>query len=225
MFFVTNNDKALAVAADARAGALARQLAEEVPDAVEDARLRFRGPIVGRGWGRRRNVNRDCLRRRGVHMPAKFDGRAQPHFAYEQNGFGSGVGRRFGRIGVKTERRHENGIHGLSRGSGWWRQIFAFLALRWQRGGQGSNVSSRLGMQRWRGLGRLHAGARKIARTGGDISLERVNLASNEAYRAALWNDQALVGKLRFNAHRTARGEHAHFAILFEAHRHVAWSS
>ena len=119
MNYVTDNDTALAVAARASAGAFARQPAEEIPYAVEDARLRFRGPIDCRGWRRRRNVNRDGLRRRRVHMPSKFDGRAQPDFAHQQNGFGSRFGRRFGRIGVKTERRHENGIHRLSRGSGW----------------------------------------------------------------------------------------------------------
>src|SRR4029077_9670382 len=213
MNFVTNNDSALAVAADARAGtrARARKPAEKGPHAFEKGRLRLGGPVVGGCWRRWRSGPHSCLRRRGVHMPAKFDRWAQPHFAYQQNCFGSRVGRRFRRIGIKTERRHKNGVHRLSRGRGWGRRIFSSLALRRQRGSEHSDVSSRLGMRRWRGRGRLHAGAREIARTGGDISPERVNLAPNEVYRAALWDDQALIGKLRFHAQRTARGEYAHF--------------
>ena len=182
------HDSELAVAARACAGALARHPAEEVPYAVEDARLRLRGPIVDRGWRRRRNVHRDCLRRRGVHMPAKFDGRAQPHFAHEQNGFGSRIGRRFGRIGVKTEWRHENGIDRLPRRSGWRRGIVGSRVLRRQRGGQSSHIKDRLGTRRRYGLGRFHVGAREIARTGGGIRLKRLNLAAGEAHRAALRN-------------------------------------
>ena len=122
---VTNNDNALAAASRARAGAFARQLAEEVSYAVEHARLRCCGPIPDRGRRRRGFVNRESLRRRGVYMTAKFDRRAQPHFAHQQYCFGSRVGsqvrRRFGRIGVKTERGHENCIDRLFLGSGWGR--------------------------------------------------------------------------------------------------------
>ena len=168
---------------------------------------------------------RGCWQRRGVHMPAKFDGRAQPHFAYQQNRFRSRGGRRFGRIGVKAERRHQNRIHGLSRGSQWGRGITSLLAFRRQRGSEGSYILGGPGMRRWRGLGRFHASTREIARTGGDVSLKRLNLSPGETDCAALRNDHALVGKLRLHAHRATRGEHAHFAVLLEAHRQIAGPS
>ena len=89
-------------------------------------------------------------------------------------------------------------------------------------GARAPTSTSRLGMRGGAALRGFHVGAREIARTGGGIRLKRLNLAAGEAHRAALRNDHALVGKLRFDAHRAARGEHAHFAALFEAQRHVA---
>jgi hypothetical protein len=226
MNIVTNNDRGLAVASRARARALARarKPAEKGPHAVEKARWRCRGPVVGRRSRRGRSGAHGCLRRRGIHVPAKFDGRAQPHFAHEKDCFGRRVGWRFGRIGVKTERRHEHRIHRLSRGRGWGRRIFSSPALRRQRGSEGSDITRRLGMRgRGRGgRGGFNVGAWKIARTLGWVRLQRFNLPAGKAHRAALRNDHALVGKLRFHAHRAARGEHAHFTALLEAHSHIA---
>ncbi len=80
-------------------------------------------------------------------------------------------------------------------------------------------------MRRRHGYGRFHVGARKITRASGGVSLKRFNLPTGEAHRAALRNDHALFGKLRFNAQRAARGEHAHFPALFEAHCHITGPS
>jgi hypothetical protein len=117
MIYVTNNDNLLAAAARACAGTFSFQLSEEVSYAVEDAGLRCCGPILDRRRRWRRIVNRDSLRRCRVYMSPEFDRRAEPHFAHKQYCFGSRVGsrvrRRFGRIGVKTERGHENCIDRL----------------------------------------------------------------------------------------------------------------
>ena len=172
--------------------------------------------------GRRRSGMRKGRRRGGIHVPAKFDRGAQAHFAHEQDGRRRRFRRRFGRIGVKTQRRHENGIHRLGRRSERRRSIFSSLGLRRQRRGECADVHRRLCLAGWRGLRRLHMGARIIARTRGGISLQRINLAAGQAHRTALRDDHALVGKLGLDAHRAARGEHAHFAALFEAHGQVA---
>lgn len=155
--------------------------------------------------------------RRGIHMPAKFDGRAQPHFAHEQNGCGGRRGRRFGGTGIKTERRHENGVYRFSRGGERGGRIFNSLGLRRQRRGKRADIYRSRGLPKWRGLRRLHARARVFARTGGRIYLQRLNLAAGQAHRAALRNDHALVGKLSLDAHRAARGKHAHFAAFIQA--------
>jgi hypothetical protein len=227
MTFVTKNDSGLAVAAGARAGASARacEPAEESPHAVEKAWWRCWWPVVGRRWQRWGSGMRNRRCWRGIYVPAKFDGRAQPHFTHEQDGFGSRVGRRFGRIGVKTERWHQHRIHRLSPGSGRGRDIISPLAFRRQRGSEGSEISSRSGMRSWRRLGRFQASAREIARTGGGVRLKRFYLPAGEADLATLWNDHALVGKLRLDPHRAARREDAHFAVLFEAYRQVAGTS
>src|SRR4029077_10331715 len=163
---VMNNDTSLAVAARACAWRLARQFTEEISYPVENARRRFRRPVVGGSWRRRCNLNRDRLSGCGVYMTAKLDGRAQTHFAHKQNGFGvgrsrgSGFGGTLRSIGVKTKRRHENGIDGLLRGSGWCRGIWNWLGLRGQRGSARADVQSRLGTRRrgGGGLGEIPGG-------------------------------------------------------------------
>jgi hypothetical protein len=137
---------AVATSACTRRLAGTRQPAEKCPHAIEESGWRRRRTIRRRRgrWSRRGQRSSGGMRgnrnRRGVHMAPKFNGRAQPHFADKQNGFRSGRGRRLRRIGVETERRHQNGIHRLSRRLRRERSIGGSLAFRWQWGGKGSNV-------------------------------------------------------------------------------------
>lgn len=109
----------LAGATRTHAWAPTREVAKEIPHAVEETRLRFGGRSLGVGL--RRGSGGGCgdsLRWGGVYVPAKNSRWAEAHFAHQEDRFGIGIGRRNRRIRIETERRHDDGVDGLflSRG-------------------------------------------------------------------------------------------------------------
>lgn len=179
--------------------------------------------LILRGSGRRRRRRaRSCLRRGRIDVPPVDSRWAQTHFANQQNGFGIRFRRRFRRISAKSEWRHQDGIYGSAGGCRRRSGVLGFLALGRQGTGECANTGGRRSLRRRNGLGSAHAGARIVARTGGRIRVQRLNLPANQAHVAPLRDDHALLGKLRLDAHGSPRGEHAHFAILLQAQGHVA---
>jgi hypothetical protein len=129
----------LAGATRTHARSTAREFAEEIPHAIEEAGLRFGGLTLGVILRSRSDSGcGNCLRGGGVYVPVKNNRGAQARFAHQEDGFGARVGRRGGRIRIKTEWRHEDGIDGLFGGSR-LRRIICLHSLRLLRTVKGAD--------------------------------------------------------------------------------------
>ena len=140
---------------------LSNPFAKQIPHAGEDARRWMRSTVIPGGTrlcGRRGNRRccGDGLHRRGIHVAVKYNRGADANLAHQEDRFRAGVRRGRRRTRVKTEWRHEDGIHGLldrsHRSAG-----IGFFLLGLQR------VAESAALSRRRRTRVFDAGSRKIA--------------------------------------------------------------